>query len=577
MSVEAAPTAPTTPPARTAFTQPPALASPAFRPELAERYRREGHWGAEPLGEVLRAAMRRRPEHPALVTPGSRWTYRDLDAASDAVAAGLLTRTALRPGDRVVFQLGNVAETVVAYYGVVKAGIVPVCTLPQHGVREIGLLAEHTGARGHLVQADVPRRDLVAEGQRLQETVDGLDTLVVVRGAAPAGAVAFDELLATGAGEATTLPRPDPDDVVAFQLSGGTTGLPKVAPRRHHEYAYNSLAWARALELDEDSVVMHPLPVMHNAGIAAALQPAHLTGGTFVLAPGADAETVLELVERERVTVVPVVPPAVAIRLLDHPRARDADLGSIRRFALGGQRPSVELLDRLEAELGIPTQQMFGMAEGMFLYTPPESPLWVRRHTVGTPISPADEVRVLDVGTDDEVADGELGEMACRGPYTIPGYHRAEAHNRNAFTADGFYRTGDLVTRHVVDGVPYYAIDGRIKDVINRGAEKIHAEEVEELLVRHPAVHGAALVAMPDAVLGERICAYVVPAGPAGTAAPTLDELTAFLLDQGLARFKLPERVEAVAAFPLTSVGKVSKKDLRADIAAKLEHEGSPS
>ncbi|GAA4886981.1 (2,3-dihydroxybenzoyl)adenylate synthase [Actinomycetospora straminea] len=578
MTVETAPTAPQAPSA-----PPPAAASaaasaprtaplsPAFRPELADRYRREGHWGTKPLGEVLRAVARRRPEPPALVTPESRWTYRDLDAASDAVAAGLLTRTTLRPGDRVMVQLGNVAETVVAYYGAVKAGIVPVCTLPQHGVREIGLLVEHTGARGHLVQADVPRRDLVAEGQRLQETVDGLDTLIVVRGPAPAGAVAFDDLLAA---EAAALPDLDPDDVVAFQLSGGTTGLPKVAPRRHHEYAYNSLAWAHALELDEDSVVMHPLPIMHNAGIAAALQPAHLTGGTFVLAPGADAETVLALVERERVTVVPVVPPAVAIRLLDHPRARDTDLGSLRRFALGGQRPSVELLDRLEAELGIPTQQMFGMAEGMFLYTPPESPLWVRRHTVGTPISPADEVRVLDVGTDDEVADGELGEMACRGPYTIPGYHRAEAHNRNAFTADGFYRTGDLVTRHVVDGVPYYAIDGRIKDVINRGAEKIHAEEVEELLVRHPAVHGAALVAMPDAVLGERLCAYVVPAG---TAAPTLDELTAFLLDQGLARFKLPERVEAVAAFPLTSVGKVSKKDLRADIAAKLEHEGSPS
>ena len=168
--------------------------------------------------------------------------------------------------------------------------------------------------------------------------------------------------------------------------------------------------------------------------------------------------------------------------------------------------------------------------------------------------------------------DWTIGELACRGPYTIPGYYRAAQHNAATFTADGFYRTGDLVTRHVLDGRPYYAIDGRIKDVINRGAEKIHAEEVEELLVRHPDVRNAALVAMPDPVLGERICAYLVLADDAAT--PTVASTSAFLLDQGLAKFKLPERIEVVAAFPLTNVGKVSKKDLRADVHKKIEMEG---
>jgi 2,3-dihydroxybenzoate-AMP ligase len=270
-----------------------------------------------------------------------------------------------------------------------------------------------------------------------------------------------------------------------------------------------------------------------------------------------------------------VVPPAVAIRLLDHDNASKAGLATIERLVLGGQRPSVELLERLERDLGIRALQMFGMAEGMFLHTPPDAPEWARLNTVGTPVSTADEVRVLEIGDEGEVPDGSVGELACRGPYTITGYYRAAGHNATAFTSDGFYRTGDLVTRHVIDGCAYYSIDGRIKDVINRGAEKVHAEEIEELMVRHPDVHNAAVVAMPDPVLGERICAYVVMAENAERL--TVASLTDYLLGQGIAKFKLPERVETVEAFPLTNVGKVSKKDLRADIERKIQKESAPS
>ena len=546
-----------------------------FPPERIERYRRDGLWTGETLGDALRRAARAHRERTALVTVETRLTHAELDELSESFAAGLLATTPLRTGDRVMFQLGNEAETVVAYYGCVKAGIVPVCTLPQHGEREIGQLAEHTGARGHLVQADFRNRDLVGLGTRLQLAVAGLEALIVVRGSAP-GAHAYDAILAAGrtpqARAALAAVTVDPGALVVLQLSGGTTGLPKVAPRRHEEYVYNSRVWAQALDLTEQTVLLHPLPIMHNAGIAAALQPAHLVGGACVIAPGGDPGPVLELIARERVSVLPVVPPAVAIRMLEHPQARHTDLSSVARFVIGGQRPSVDLIERLERELGIRALQMFGMAEGMFLYTPPDAPEHARLHTVGTPVSPADEVRVLDVAGEDEVPDGTIGELACRGPYTIPGYYRAAQHNAATFTPDGFYRTGDLVTRHVLDGRPYYAIDGRIKDVINRGAEKIHAEEVEELLVRHPDVRNAALVAMPDPVLGERICAYLVLADDAAT--PTVASTSAFLLDQGLAKFKLPERIEVVAAFPLTNVGKVSKKDLRADVHKKIEMEG---
>lgn len=365
----------------------------------------------------------------------------------------------------------------------------------------------------------------------------------------------------------------DPVSVVAYQLSGGTTGLPKVAPRQHEEYAYNARRWAEVLGWGRQTVVLYPLPIMHNAGISAGLMPAHLSGSTFVLAGDAETGTILAAIDSERPTVLPVCPPAVVIRLLEDPRSQGTDFSCFDDWIVGGQRLPVETARRLESDLGIRCRQMFGMAEGMFLLTPPGAEDRIRLHTVGAPISPADEVRVYDIGTEVEVEDGREGELCTRGPYTICGYFRAPEHNASSFTPDGFYRTGDLSRRHVVDGKAYYSIDGRIKDVINRGVEKIHAEEVEELILLHPDVLTAALVAMPDPVLGERACAYLVM--EQGREPLDVGTLGAHLRAQGLATYKLPERVEIVDALPLTNVGKVSKKQLRQEIAAALEAEGA--
>ncbi|MGH3517511.1 MAG: AMP-binding protein [Haloechinothrix sp.] len=554
------------------MTSEPTLDLPDYEHSRAIAYRRDGLWGERTIGDELRHTARRFADRTALVAPDTRLTYRDLDELTDSFAAGLLIATPLRPDDRLMVSAGNVPETVVAYYGAVKAGMLPVCTLPVHGQREIGLLAEHTGARGHVVQADFTGQDLAELATQI-----GLDSVIALRGSVN-GAVGYHEILAAGAtqqararlAEVTI----DPGGLVAFQLSGGTTGLPKVAPRRHREYAHNSAAWAAALNINEHDVVMHALPIMHNAGIAAAMQPAHLVGAAFVLAPAADPETITSTVQREAVTCIPLAPPAVVIRLLDHAAATGARLTGVRRMYVGGQKLPLEVAVRIEPELGVPCTQMFGMAEGMFLRTPPDAPEWVRQHTVGTPISPADEVRVLEIGGDDEVADGELGELACRGPYTIPGYYRAPAHNASTFTADGFYRTGDLAVRHIVDGHAYYSIEGRIKDVINRGAEKIHTEEVEEIVLRHPDVHAAALVAMPDPVLGERGCIFLV-VEPAA-AAPSVADLGEFLRAQGLAKYKWPERVEIIPELPLTNVGKVSKKQLRDRLAGPVAVEVAP-
>jgi 2,3-dihydroxybenzoate-AMP ligase len=209
------------------------------------------------------------------------------------------------------------------------------------------------------------------------------------------------------------------------------------------------------------------------------------------------------------------------------------------------------------------------MGEGLLNYTRLDDPDDVLIGTQGRPLSPADEVLVVDADGR-PVPAGEAGELLTRGPYTIRGYYRAEEHNTRAFTPEGFYRTGDVVR---ADAAGNLTVAGRMKDLINRGGEKISAEEIENLLLGHPSVSNAAAVAMPDAVMGEKVCAYVVlrpGAEPLG-----LDGLRDYLAGRGVARFKWPERIETVGSLPLTKVGKVDKKALREDIAGQLENEGT--
>ncbi len=543
-----------------------------FDEDSVRRYRAAGVWSGKTLAEELAAAATVYADRTGVIASGHAYTFGEIFAWADRFAVGLRDGAHVHTGDAVMFQMGNVIETVVAYLGCVKLGVRPVCTLPQHGTREISLLADHVGASCLIIQADYGRGQLIEQAQHL--IAGKLETVVVARGPSSSPMLSFDALCALGAepGVDPVIPvHVDPLTPAVFQLSGGTTGLPKVAARLHEEYAYNALAWAKAMDYTSESILLYPLPLMHNAGVELALQPAILTGATLVLAESADIDVILDLVELHRPDVLPLVPPAVAIRLLDAARSATTDLSCIRDFVVGGQRLAVEVAERLRDELNIRVRQMFGMAEGMFLLTPRDATEYVRHHTVGAPISPFDEIRILEPGGDDNVAVGMVGEFAARGPYTIRGYYRADAHNASSFTADGFYRTGDLARRHDTPEGSFYSIDGRIKDVINRGVEKIHAEEVEELIVRHSDVLTAALVAMPDAVLGEKACAYLVM--EEGAEPLTVATLAEHLLDRGLAKYKLPERVEILDALPVSNVGKVAKKDLRADIERKLSEE----
>ena len=290
-------------------------------------------------------------------------------------------------------------------------------------------------------------------------------------------------------------------------------------------------------------------------------------GGSVAMCPSTEPEAVFASIELHQGTFL-AVSPALLISLLNSPYRTKYDLSSLSFVCAGGQKMLPELVDRTWTAWSWATPgHAFGMAEGLINLTRSDDPREVIRQTQGRPISPLDEIKIVD---DDgrEVQPGAVGELLTRGPYTIRGYYKAEEHNRAAFTSDGFYRTGDMVRLHPSSNL---VVEGRRKDMINRGGEKISAEEVENLVLSHDSVHMAAVVAMPDPLMGEKGCAFVIPKPGRSL---TFQELIGFLIEKKIAKFKLPERLEIVESFPLTGVGKVSKKDLREQIAAKLRAEG---
>jgi non-ribosomal peptide synthetase component E (peptide arylation enzyme) len=466
-----------------------------------------------------------------------------------------------------MMQIGNTPDFFLAAYGCFKAGLVPVCTLAAHREAEIGFLAPFTGARAHLVQGNLAKFDLAGFAVDLQPK-SGVEHIIVTGGAKRPGVLSLDALIAgVDAAEARRAVEAldiDPWNVAIFQLSGGTTGLPKVIPRFHNDYLYNSLAIADWVGVTETTVVYWPLPAVHNAGMVGFNLPTHLKGGTVCVTEQVDPDTFLSTIQRERVTYTGGALPIV-VRAIERQRANPYDISSIERFI------SLDSSPMIERELGVPAYHIFGMAEGVVMFTRPGDPAPVRAEMIGQPASRHDEIRLAKPGTDDPVAEGEDGEFCCRGPYTLHGYYKAPEHNQKAFTRDGMYRSGDLMRAVRVEGKLYFKFVGRIKDNIDRGAEKISAEEIETYVGRHPAVASVAAIGMPDPTYGERVCVYLIL--NAGRAAPSIAELGEFLKQQGLAKFKCPERIEVMENFPVTKVGKVSKALLRADISQKLEQE----
>jgi 2,3-dihydroxybenzoate-AMP ligase len=547
------------------------------------RYVAEGYWAGVPLGTLLQEVADRMPDAPALVDPvaldgaGVRLTHAELAARADAAAVRLL-ELGIAAGDRIVVQLGNGWEFVVLTLACLRAGIVPVMALPAHRRAELAYLARHAEAVAIAVPDVMRDFDHQALGHELAADVraaTGADWHVLVAGAdiAP-GSVDLRALCAPSQDAKADRARldaaaPAPRDVAVFLLSGGTTGLPKLIARTHDDYAYNARASAEMAAVGTDAVYLVSLPAGHNFPLACpGVLGALLAGGRVVTLPSPEPVRAFATIASEGVTHTAVV-PAVAARWMEYAAENgSAALASLRVLQAGGARLADELAYKVKPVLTATLQQVFGMAEGLLNYTRLDDPDEIVCTTQGRPMCPADEVRIVDA-FDQDVPDAQPGMLLTRGPYTPRGYYRAAEQNGRAFTTDGWYRSGDICRRTAEGNL---IVEGRDKDMINRGGEKISAEEVENLVYQLPAVSQVAAVAMPDPRLGERVCLYVVPR-PGETV--TLDEVRDLMEKIGVARFKLPERLVVVDELASTKVGKIDKKELRNDIAARLASEAT--
>ena len=528
-----------------------------YPPEFAARYRAKGYWEDRSLRDAFDHAFKRYAGRVAIIDGAQSVTYGELDQRATRLALNLLDE-GLQPLDRVVVQLPNVVEFVYLYFALQKIGCIPILALPTHRYHEMSQFAELSGAVACVTPGRARDFEYCGLVDRIRQSNRAL-RLGIILGETPAGFLSLRELIKKpNRRTPADLQKISihPEDPAVFQLSGGTTGIPKLIPRTHNDYVYNSKIASVVTGVSEKSIFLAVLPLAHNLPLACpGLQGYLLHGGTMVLSNSTRSDDIFALVAAHRVSHIAVV-PALLIRLINDPVLAKFDLSSLRVIQSGGQRLQPEVRRRTKELIpSVTVQENFGMAEGMLMFVRFDDPEEVRLETVGRPLSPDDEVRLVD-DNDNEVAEGEVGELLARGPYTLRGYFGVPEYNSRAFTSDGFYRSGDLMRRHPSGN---YMVEGRKKDLINRGGEKISAEEIENLILTHPAVQNVACVPMPDPILGERMCAYVILHRGHSL---DLSELVLFLMHEEIAKHKLPERLEIVEEFPLSPFGKVSKKDL---------------
>lgn len=523
-----------------------------FPQARAAAYRSAGYWTGDRLDSVLRTSAATWPDRLAVTDSSASHTYAELDELADRAAAGFAALSIL-PGDRVLLQLPNSCRFTVALFGLLRAGVIPVMCLPGHRLAELTHFAQISAAVGLVIPDTAGGFDYRRMAEQLATAHPELRHVIVDGDPGP-----FRPW--------TSLPDGDPPEITVstaspalLLVSGGTTGLPKLIPRTHDDYLYNATASAQLCRLTSADVYLVALPAAHNFPLACpGIIGAMSVGATVVFGDDPSPEAAFALIERHSVTVTALV-PALAKLWAQACSWEPVAPKTLRLLQIGGAKLEPEDARQVREALTPGLQQVFGMAEGLLNFTRLDDSPELLDNTQGKPLSPADEVRVVEPdGT--PVPTGEEGELLVRGPYTINGYFHAGSDNERSFDPDGFYRSGDLVRRRD-DG--YLVVTGRVKDVICRCGETIGAQDIEEQLLTHPSIWSAAAVPLPDPDLGEKICAAVVFNGPPAT----LADLNAYLDQRGVATHARLDRLVSLPTLPTTPIGKIDKKAIIQQLA----------
>lgn len=547
-----------------------------FPKEFIDRFYKNHWWSGITLGEMVDRSADLYPHKEALVSEGVRLTYRALKDWTDRAAIAFL-ELGIKKLDRVLLQIPNWAEFVYAYYGLHKIGAIPVMCIPRFSEREMEHFCKVTEATAWIVPRRYEKSDYLPMIEAFQSHRFSLKHIMVIKSpeqkveTLPKGTLSFDDLIDKI--DLSRYPKdylqpfkPAPDEICHLMATGGSTGLPKLVPRTHNDFFCNFDYRAKAWEKSPHDITLIATPVTHNMAIEVSMNPTLLTGGKVVMIPSTRPKEILEAIQKEKVTTT-ILAVAQVQQIIDFPELGRYDTSSLQVIATGGSYMPPELIRKVYDKLNCKFFNVFGMSEGPCTQTRYQDPDEVIFHTVGWPVCPYDEFKVID-GNGNQLPQGKEGELVARGPCIFQGYYKAEAENQEVFTRDGFFRTGDIAK---FDEAGRLIITGRKKDIIIRGGENISAKEVEDLITGHPNVAQAAAVAMPDPVLGERVCTFIKPKKDALI---TFEEIITFLKEKKTSVLYLPERIEIVEEIPLTNVGKVDKKRLREEIREKLKKEG---
>jgi 2,3-dihydroxybenzoate-AMP ligase len=546
----------------------------SYPKETIEEYTARGWWDNSTYGDVLDRSAARCPDKIAVVDERSRPTYAQLKDKADRFAIALL-KLGVKKYDRILIQLPNRYEFLVSFYAMHRIGAVPFIAIPRHEYREVSHFFNLAEPVGWILPVRDGSREFVSLINEVRPQAKSLKYLIMLEDGEtlPPGALSMEKLvdevkLENYPPDYLAQFRPDPNDVAMLLPTGGTTGLPKAVPRTHNSFLVRNKYSSR--DVTSDDVQLLATPIGHAMALQGPVNGAILKGATLVLVNVPRPKEILEAIEREKVTHATLVPAQVE-GILSYPDLAKYDLRSLKLIGTSAAALPAEIARKaidFFGSFGCTFKGgSLGSSEGTYASISPDDPPDKKLTTVGRAIAPGDCLKVID-DEERELPSNNEGELVSKGPGVFTGYYKAPEENKQVFTQDGYFRTGDLAK---IDEQGYVSITGRKKDIIRRGGETIIPSEIENILYSHPDIKDVAVVGMPDPQMGERACAYVVPK-PGKTI--SFDDMISFLKSKGASVLLLPERLEIIDELPLTGVGKMDKKALRKDIEEKLRKEG---
>lgn len=503
-------------------------------------------WEEKTLYEAFCEAAEKFANREALCDSQESMNYTQMKKKIDILSVYLAGK-GIEKGENILVHMPNCNLTVIVYLSLFAIGARPVLLLPAQREVVINGICQRAKPSGYISMTDfcgVNYKEIV---QSVMENNNCIKEVFFDK--------ELEEVILNHMEGEVPLKKinSEPEDIAFLSLSGGTTGIPKLIPRTHRDYIYNARVTASHCQMSDATVMLTVIPVAHNfafgtPGVIGTL----LLGGKVVMCEYPSPMEIFDIIEKEKVTIMSLVPTLVNLCISYREIDRSSDISSLKYYMTGGAMFSPELAKRSEEIFEARLIQVYGMAEGMTFLTDLDAPDGIRHFTQGKPCSPYDEFIIIDE-YGNELADNEEGEILVKGPYTISGYYNNEAANKASFR-NGYYCTGDKGSRTKSGDIK---ISGRVREQINRAGEKIMPAELEAYIMKYPKVKECVVAGIPDPLLGMKICVFAIMNEEFG-----LQELHAFLKDEQTADFYMPDMLVEIDTWPLTAPGKIDKNQL---------------